>query len=177
VDTQDVIVVGVDGSPESAAALRFALHDAVRRGALVRIVTAYMQPEYWAAAYGHTAPPTVEELVADHTAVVKDVIASVVADDPVLAPPGGDTALAAVPIDIVVVPGPPAKVLIEHSHGAVLLVLGHRGRGGFASAVLGSVGLHSVLHAACPVTIVRPAKQSATAPRMDDPGAAYAPTS
>ncbi len=176
-NTQDIIVVGVDGSAESAAALRFALQDAVRRGGLVRIVTAYMQPEYWAAAYGHTAPPTADELVADHTAVVKDVIASVVADDPTLAPTGGDSAVAAVPVDIVVVPGPPAKLLIEHSHGAALLVLGHRGRGGFASAVLGSVGLHAVLHAACPVTIVRPAREPATAPRMEDSGQAVASTS
>jgi nucleotide-binding universal stress UspA family protein len=39
-----------------------------------------------------------------------------------------------------------------------VLVLGHRGRGPVASAVLGSVGLHCILHATCPVTIVRPSE-------------------
>jgi nucleotide-binding universal stress UspA family protein len=48
-------------------------------------------------------------------------------------------------------------VLIEQAQAADLLVVGHRGRGGLASALLGSVGLHCVLHAACPVIIVRPA--------------------
>jgi nucleotide-binding universal stress UspA family protein len=45
--------------------------------------------------------------------------------------------------------------LAEAAKGAGMLVLGHRGRGAVASAVLGSVGLQSVLHATCPVTIVR----------------------
>ena len=46
--------------------------------------------------------------------------------------------------------------LIERARGADLLVIGHRGRGGAASALLGSVGLHCVLHAECPVTVIRP---------------------
>jgi nucleotide-binding universal stress UspA family protein len=60
--------------------------------------------------------------------------------------------------------------------GADLLVLGHRGRGGFASAVLGSVGLHCVLHALCPVTIVRPEREPAEAPRVADADPVFAPT-
>jgi nucleotide-binding universal stress UspA family protein len=51
-------------------------------------------------------------------------------------------------------------VLVEASEGADLLVLGDRGR----SALLGSVGLHCVLHATCPVTIVRPAAVTARTP-------------
>ena len=51
--------------------------------------------------------------------------------------------------------------LVEQSRGADLLVLGHRGRGAIASAVLGSVGLSCVLHAGCPVTIVRPTEHTA----------------
>jgi nucleotide-binding universal stress UspA family protein len=46
--------------------------------------------------------------------------------------------------------------LTEAAKGAALLVLGHRGRGAIASAMMGSVGLQSVLHARVPVTIVRP---------------------
>jgi Universal stress protein family len=45
--------------------------------------------------------------------------------------------------------------LTEASAGADLLIVGHRGRGAVASAVLWSVGLHCVLHATCPVLIVR----------------------
>jgi len=52
--------------------------------------------------------------------------------------------------------GRPAEVLVEVSRHAAVLVVGHRGRGALTSAVLGSVGLHCVLHARCPVTVVRP---------------------
>jgi hypothetical protein len=58
--------------------------------------------------------------------------------------------------------GHPAPVLIDQAKGADLLVVGHRGRGGFASALLGSVGLHCVLHGECPVTVVRPELRLAT---------------
>jgi nucleotide-binding universal stress UspA family protein len=61
-----------------------------------------------------------------------------------------------VSVDVEAVAGGPAPVLLDAAEGADLLVLGHRGRGAFSSAVLGSVGLQCVLHATCPVTIVRP---------------------
>jgi nucleotide-binding universal stress UspA family protein len=51
---------------------------------------------------------------------------------------------------------------VDQSRDADLLVVGHRGRGGFGSAVLGSVGLQCVLHATVPVTVVR-ARQQAVA--------------
>jgi nucleotide-binding universal stress UspA family protein len=61
--------------------------------------------------------------------------------------------VAVVPLAVA---GGPAPVLLDAAKGADLLVLGHRGQGAFSSAVLGSVGLQCVLHATCPVTIVRP---------------------
>jgi nucleotide-binding universal stress UspA family protein len=141
------VVVGVDGSVESRMALRFALVDARRRGARVRAVTAYLSPEFWAASYGVAALPTIEEVVEDNVIVARDVLKAVVDEAP---------ALGEVPVDVVALPGAPARVLIEQAQGAALLVVGHRGRGGFKSAVLGSVGMHCVLHATCPVTVVRP---------------------
>ena len=73
--------------------------------------------------------------------------------------------LAAVPVELHELEGHPAEVLIDRARGAALLVVGHRGRGGFASALLGSVGMQCVLHGECPVTVVR------TAPRPETPRA------
>ena len=52
--------------------------------------------------------------------------------------------------------GPAAKVLLEASEGADLLVVGSRGLGGFSGLLLGSVSQQCSLHAHCPVVIVRP---------------------
>jgi nucleotide-binding universal stress UspA family protein len=60
--------------------------------------------------------------------------------------------------------GAAGPVLVEASEGADMLVLGHRGLGAVRSAMLGSVGLHCVLHATCPVTVVRPAAVTQTTP-------------
>jgi nucleotide-binding universal stress UspA family protein len=51
--------------------------------------------------------------------------------------------------------GYPAEVLLDAAKGADLLVLGNRGHSGFTSALLGSVSLHCVTHAHCPVLVVR----------------------
>jgi nucleotide-binding universal stress UspA family protein len=140
------VVVGVDGSAESLAALSHAMEQADRRGTGVRVVSAFLPPQYWPNAYGLSAPPTIEKVKADLRMIaIRMVEQVVVAQD----------ALASVPVELHEVSGSPAKVLIEQARGADLLVVGHRGRGGFASALLGSVGLHCVLHAQCPVTVVR----------------------
>jgi nucleotide-binding universal stress UspA family protein len=54
-----------------------------------------------------------------------------------------------------VIEGNAAKVLLDASDGADLLVLGSRGHGGFAEALLGSVSQHCVHHAHCPVLVIR----------------------
>ena len=67
-----------------------------------------------------------------------------------------DTAAARPEVRVVAVPGATGPVLVEQSRTAALLVVGHRGRGELASALLGSVGLYCVLHAHSPVLVIRP---------------------
>jgi nucleotide-binding universal stress UspA family protein len=145
------VVVGVDGSPESRAAIEFAMREAMRRQAWLRVIAAAQLPEYWTIAYGTADLPSPEEVIADTKRLARQTLDEVVSANP---------ELAAVEFDIEAIAGPPGPVLVDASDGADLLVLGHRGRGAVRSALLGSVGLHCVLHATCPVTVVRAAADS-----------------
>ena len=143
-NSSNIVLVGVDGSAESAAALEYAVAEAGRRGASLQVVTTFF-PEY--AVQGHTHALTASEapleidLEKEARAMVEEALVGV-------APPP--------PVEIVVAAGSAAGVLIERSGDVDVLVLGHRGRGGFASMLLGSVSLQCVLHARCPVIVVRP---------------------
>jgi nucleotide-binding universal stress UspA family protein len=144
VTLSNIVLVGVDGSPESGAALKYAVAEANRRSARLRVVSTYF-PEY--SAHGHTQP-----LTASEPAIEDEVEAQIrrMVDEAL----AGDAAPSSV--EIVVAAGPAAGVLIDKSGEVDVLVLGHRGRGGFASMLLGSVSLQCVLHARCPVIVVRP---------------------
>lgn len=139
------IVVGVDGSPQSEAALRWAIQEAVPerdevRAVLVRVRddllpgTSYaMQPhgrrpvgpspEYaellrttvHRALQGHQVPPTVTEAVAD---------------------------------------GDPATELVKEAKDADLLVVGSHGARPITEVLLGSATVHCVRHAHCPVVVI-----------------------
>jgi nucleotide-binding universal stress UspA family protein len=141
------VVVGVDGSATSRAALTYAMEEAARRDTGVQVISAFLPPEYRPSAYGLAAPPTPDEIRSDLRFIARRMVDDVVAENPTL---------ASVPVELHELEGKPAEVLIEQAQGAALLVIGHRGRGGFASALLGSVGVACVLHADCPVTVVRP---------------------
>ncbi|MCE3555144.1 universal stress protein [Pseudonocardia sp. RS11V-5] len=154
-DEAGVVAVGVDASPESEAALRFAFADAARRGARLHVVAAVPVAEYWggwrgtAATYTGRWPSAPEDLLADARADTQRMVDKVIAAN--AGPP--------VPVVVEAKAGHPAQVLLDAARGADLLVLGHRGRGALASAVVGSVGLQCVLHAPCPVTIIRPRRE------------------
>jgi len=133
------IVVGVDGSVTSKSALRWAARQARLTGAVVEAVTAWQVP----AISGYPVPnPDVnwEELA---TQIVTDAIAEIAAT---AEPPE---------IRYKVAEGNAAQVLLDGSAGADLLVIGSRGHGGFAAALLGSTGQHCVHHATCPVVVIR----------------------
>jgi nucleotide-binding universal stress UspA family protein len=146
------IVVGVDGSPGAQAALRFALADAARRGARLLVLAVAQMPEYWATAYGTTAPLPLDDILDGVRTMAQREVDALVAAHPDVA--------GRVPITVEARHGAPADVLMDQAAGADLLVVGHRGRGAFRSAVLGSVGLRCVLHATCPVTVVRAGPQA-----------------
>ena len=139
--TREKVVVWIDGSDGSRAALEFAMAEAVRRGAAVRAVWAIPETGYWAASSG-MSPELIGELGAGPEKEGRQMVDDIVA--------GRDGALTTVPVEARAVPGPAAAVLVEEAAEADLLVVGHRGRGGLRSAVLGSVGMQCILHAPGP---------------------------
>jgi nucleotide-binding universal stress UspA family protein len=149
------VVVGLDGSPDAESALRYAVEEAARRGTGVHAITVLEPPEVWAFAAGISPVPDSDVIRAEMrertTSEVENVRERL---------PGH---LRDVPVAVDAVAGRAVPVLVEVSRAADLLVVGHRGRGGLRSRVLGSVGLGCVLHAECPVTVV-PADRNAPVP-------------
>ncbi|MET0494835.1 MAG: universal stress protein [Actinoplanes sp.] len=141
--TGAAVVVGADGSPSSLSAVRTAAIEAVERGRPLRIVHAFI----WPLLGVSTGPATKGPSDMGMRDVAEHVLADAVIEAEKAAPEVRATA--------VIVDGAPAAVLLGESRGAVLLVIGDRGLGGFQSMVLGSVALQTAAHAACPVLVVR----------------------
>jgi nucleotide-binding universal stress UspA family protein len=137
------IVVGVDCSAGSRAALLFALDDAARRGVPVEAVTAYRPPDYWLDFYavGTTAPDTVRTAALQRTRTFVDGVLA-------------ERSQPAPELRVHVGMGGAADVLLRRAHGADLLVIGSRGHGGLGAVLLGSTSMQCTLHATCPVTVV-----------------------
>ena len=142
----ELIIVGVDGSDSSRAALRWAYDEALHHGASLTVVMV------WHAAlvpmvppYGSLPPEGYSDAPRENALAVLEELTSNLG--------GGDTPEVEVRTSIEA--GNPAKVLIERSKEADLLVVGSRGQGGFAGMLLGSVSQHLVAHAECPVVVLR----------------------
>ena len=137
------IVVGVDGSPSSRAALTWAAAEAADHSAALVAVN----------VWEHTLLPPAgsvtvsERYVPDPSQRTGDELVQVIREELGEDPP--------VPVQPVVRQGRAAKVLIEESEGADLLVVGRRGHGGFAELLLGSVSQHVTAYAKCSVVVVR----------------------
>jgi nucleotide-binding universal stress UspA family protein len=162
-DSPDVIVVGVDGSADSRLALEYAAREAVRRAASLRVVSVFESSGIFGARYGVPIPVSDEQIAKN----VEEETLSMVSDV-------FDALRERPPAQAVVRAGSAGPVLADESAAADLLVIGHRGLGGLAGTLLGSVGMHCVLHAHCPVTVVRPAAKRAVAPAADTESAATA---
>jgi len=143
------IVVGVDGSASSRAALGWAVRQAALTGASVDAVHAWRDPVSYAYGYGYSMAVPVPDIEKLEGQVLDEAIAEA-AD---LAP--------GVEIRPLLVKDNPAQALLDAAKGAGLLVVGSRGHGGFAEALLGSVGQHCVHHADCPVVVIRGARRVA----------------
>jgi nucleotide-binding universal stress UspA family protein len=139
----NAIIVGYDGSEPARAALRWALDEAARRRAQVRLVHVVE----WPVKVG---PPMEAPTDRPETAVHRDARQAVSA-----AAAAARSLAPDVPVSASVLEGPPAAVLCDLSEGAVMVVLGDRGRGGFAGLMLGSVAVATAAHAHGPVVVVR----------------------
>jgi nucleotide-binding universal stress UspA family protein len=145
-----VVVVGVDGTESSHRALAWAATEAVRRGAVLHVVTAWS----WDAAEGAplaTVDPSTLLEVAESTQSTAI-----------------DEALAGLDVHPVitrqVVQGTAADALVEASRRADLVVVGTHGRGPVRSFLLGSVSQSVIKHAACPVVVMPPVHGSVQLP-------------
>jgi nucleotide-binding universal stress UspA family protein len=138
------VVVGVDGSAESIAALGWASRYAAATGARVRAVHAWHYPAAFGIAPEGKAPASVTAEVEQR--MRGDLAQAVAQVYPDQAEGQVETALRY---------GHPVEVLVDESKDASLLVVGHHGRSAFAGMLVGSVSIHCVTSAACPVVVVR----------------------
>lgn len=136
----DQIVVGVDGSPAALSAVEWAAADAARVGGTLKIVYVLDRSPYEVTRFTFAMP---DQLVLEGKKAVEAATERALERHP------------QVTLTTEIVEGQPAKVLRESAAGAAEIVLGSRGLGGFARALLGSVSIHVAGHAACPVVVVR----------------------
>ncbi|WP_020522357.1 universal stress protein [Catelliglobosispora koreensis] len=128
------VAVGVDDSPQAVAAVDFALAEAASRGCAVVAVRAWQPPSNVREA---------GELEAAKHRTLHQILEQ------------RRTRYPDVEVSTRLVCGPAAAMLVEASMQAQLIVVGARGRGGFAGLLLGSVGEQLLHHAECPVAIIR----------------------
>ena len=145
------IIVGVDGSPESKAALRWAARLAPTLGCTITAVTAWQFPVFVGLNPGVMNAGMVPDFPElwhpeqDAKQLLEASLLEVFADER----PAGLT--------LSVEHGQPASVLLDASKAATMLIVGSRGHGGFAGLLLGSVSSAVSEHSACPVLVVHEA--------------------
>ena len=133
-----VIVVGVDGSPSSQRAVRWAAQQAKLTGATLRAVSSWRWPNYITRV-----PPGVD-LAGDTRRTLDEVLQEAL------------TGSEDVSVTRHVIEGPPGPALLTQAQDATLLVVGAQGRAAFPGMLLGSVAEYCVRHGSCPVVVVRP---------------------
>ncbi|MEU6724999.1 universal stress protein [Nonomuraea wenchangensis] len=142
-----MIVVGVDGSVAARAAVEWAAADALRAREPLRIVHAVDRTPYQIGRF--PTPVLPDALLREGGRILDEAAALVRERQP------------HVEVETREVEGAPAVVLREEAEGASEIVVGGRGLGGFAGALLGSVSTHVAGHVRCPVVVVRAQRQPA----------------
>ena len=143
--SQPHVVVGVDGSPESIEALAWAARYATATGATITAVHAWHYPAAGPVPASQPPQPITEQIRVTMQETLDKALTEVFGTSTA---PNADTKVAY---------GHPAMVLVNESEGADLLVVGNRGHGAFHGMLLGSVSIHCVTNATCPVVVVRTA--------------------
>jgi nucleotide-binding universal stress UspA family protein len=139
------VVVGYDGSRAAEAVLAAAFDQAEAQACGLVVIRAFRPST---PAWPANAPPPETFTPATARAALTSELEAAVA-------PMADK-YPTVPVDVRVAGADAAQLLVEASRTARLVVVGSRGHGGFAGMPLGSVGLHLLHHAQCPVLIARP---------------------
>lgn len=145
--SQGRVVVGVDGSPRSVAALELAFTEADLRGIGLTAVHAWLAVVGEGSAgmaYMHEA----EVLEANAKSLLQEAVA------------GWRARYPHIDVHELTVQGSASGTLINQSMGAEVVVVGCRGRGGFAGLLLGSVSQALIHHAGCPVLVAHAPKQT-----------------
>ena len=146
------VVVGVDHSEESLAALRIASSEARRRGARLKVVHAWVMPVFdsvpdpflveWSGPVDPDPEATIEALRQGAEAVLDRAVSEAGED------------LKGIEMEKVVIEDRPERALVDAAAGAELLVIGSHGHGRLHDLVLGSVSHYCAQHAPCEVEIV-----------------------
>jgi nucleotide-binding universal stress UspA family protein len=134
------VVVGVDGSPASINALRWAAAEAKARGVPLRVVHAWS-----------TVPVLYPGVYVGIDGLAMEKAAREILDDCLSQGVSADDGLT---VDDRLVLGEPTRSLLDATTDAALLVVGSRGRGGFTDLLVGSVAHQCVHHAAVPVAVI-----------------------
>jgi nucleotide-binding universal stress UspA family protein len=139
--SENLIVVGVDGSEGGRRALRWALREASQRSSAVEAVTAWLWDDIDAVPIRPSNPQDARERAARMLdREVEQALAEWVTTPPTIARE--------------VVEGRPVKVLVDAATDADLLVLGSHGHGRLHHVALGSVSESCIREATCPVVVV-----------------------
>ncbi|RLP94628.1 universal stress protein [Micromonospora sp. BL4] len=137
------VVVGVDGSELSTEAVGFAFEEAARRDAPLVTVHAGLHPTSIGPGDTLTSVHDLDALASEEERILAETVA------------GWSERYPDVPVRHQLVRGSPARVLVEESRAAQLVVVGAHGRGALGGLLLGSVS-HAVLHHShAPLAIVR----------------------
>ncbi|WP_426303277.1 universal stress protein [Arthrobacter sp. R-11] len=137
------IIVGIDGSEYSSNALRFARHIADSFSSPLEVITCIGTPDFYLASHLDSGNDTVTHQLEQTAALLaEEAVERAFGDD---RPPR---------LGVSVKFGAPAKVLVEESRDARMLVVGRHGGGGFLQQAIGSVSSACAAHSHCPVLLV-----------------------